>query len=117
MVKVLLIGIPFIAIATVAVIALRPNFSSLTSQPTPLATERPLVPEVQVIEEITLTTPSVNQVVTSPLKITGSAQGSWYFEGIFNVELVDDNGESLGTANVQAQGEWMTEAQVPFSAE
>jgi hypothetical protein len=56
-----------------------------------------------------------NQVVKSPLTITGKAVGNWYFEASFPVELVDGNGKSIMIKPAQAQGEWMTTDFVPFT--
>ncbi len=59
--------------------------------------------------------PTKEQVVTSPLKITGKAAG-WYFEASFPVELQDKNGNVIAQGPAQAQGDWMTAAYVPFEA-
>lgn len=64
---------------------------------------------------IQVTNPQPNQVVTSPLTITGQARGTWYFEASFPVKLLDGNGNQIAIAPAQAQGDWMTENFVPFS--
>jgi hypothetical protein len=69
--------------------------------------------EKQDLIRVTSVTP--NQVITSPLTITGEARGYWYFEASFPVELQDDKGTVLAQLPAQAQGEWMTEEFVPFS--
>ncbi len=56
-----------------------------------------------------------NQVIKSPLTITGQAVGNWYFEASFPVELLDGNGKSILIKPAQAQGEWMTTSFVPFT--
>jgi hypothetical protein len=61
--------------------------------------------------------PQENAVVDSPLIITGKARGTWYFEASFPVKLYDDEGNLLAQGPAQAQGEWMTEDFVPFSAQ
>ena len=53
--------------------------------------------------------------VTSPLTITGTAIGPWYFEASFPVELYDSSNNLLAQAPAQAQSDWMTEDYVPFS--
>lgn len=58
--------------------------------------------------------PNPNQEISSPLLITGEAIGTWYFEAIFNVQLLDGNGNLLGMAILTAKGDWMTENFVPF---
>jgi len=67
-------------------------------------------------ERIRVTTPSANAVITSPLSITGEARGMWYFEASFPVELVDAHRNQIAIVPAQAQGEWMTEDFVPFTA-
>ncbi|MFA6427068.1 MAG: GerMN domain-containing protein [Candidatus Magasanikbacteria bacterium] len=66
--------------------------------------------------EIVVDTPKINDEITSPLSITGKARGSWYFEGSFPIELLNDKGDKLTTAIATAQGEWMTTEFVPFTA-
>jgi len=61
--------------------------------------------------------PPPNQEVTSPLTITGEARGYWFFEAVFPVRLLDKNGNIIAQTLAQAQGEWMTENFVPFSAQ
>lgn len=62
-------------------------------------------------------TPRPNDGISSPLTITGQARGTWFFEASFPITLYDSQGNTLGTAIAQAQGEWMTENFVPFEAE
>lgn len=57
-----------------------------------------------------------NQKVTSPLTVTGSARGTWYFEASFPVELKDANGKTIAQVPAQAQSNWMTEDFVIFKA-
>lgn len=63
---------------------------------------------------IKVETPNVGQKVSSPLEIVGQARGGWYSEGGFPVYLYDANRKLLGRGIASAQGEWMTEAFVPF---
>lgn len=60
-------------------------------------------------------TPLPDQVITSPLVVTGQARGNWYFEASFPVTLLDANGKVLAQVPAQAQGEWMVTTYVPFS--
>lgn len=57
-----------------------------------------------------------NAQITSPITLTGRARGPWYFEASFPIELRDSNNTLLATAIAQAQGDWMTENWVPFTA-
>ncbi|MFA5318088.1 MAG: Gmad2 immunoglobulin-like domain-containing protein [Patescibacteria group bacterium] len=61
--------------------------------------------------------PQAGQIISSPLMIYGQARGNWYFEGDFPVVLTDWDGKIIGQGHATAQGEWMTEEFVPFSAE
>jgi len=56
-----------------------------------------------------------NQVVTSPLTVTGEARGNWYFEASFPVQLLDGTGKVLAIGPATAKGDWMTSNFVPFS--
>lgn len=67
-------------------------------------------------EMIEVTTPLSLSTVTSPLTVTGRARGPWYFEASFPIELRDANNVLIAKAIAQAQGEWMTEDFVPFTA-
>jgi hypothetical protein len=52
--------------------------------------------------------------VVSPLTIKGEALGTWFFEGVFPIEITDANGVILGQHFVEAKSEWMTPDYVPF---
>lgn len=66
---------------------------------------------------VTLTSPQHNDMISSPLAITGSALGTWYFEGDFPVKLYDMNNELIETSIATAKSDWMTEDMVEFEAE
>lgn len=72
--------------------------------------------ELEKTDLIQIATPRPNATITSPVTVTGKARGSWYFEGEFPVELRDADGKVLGTASARAQGEWMTQNFVNFTA-
>ena len=79
-----------------------------TSATTSQASEQNNVP--------TLTSPFLGARVKSPLPVTGSAIGSWYFEGSFPVVLVDASGNVIAQAPATAKGDWMSTSSVPFAA-
>ncbi|MBU1160146.1 Gmad2 immunoglobulin-like domain-containing protein [Patescibacteria group bacterium] len=62
--------------------------------------------------------PLQNSVIQSPLKFSGQARGTWYFEATFPVLIVDWDGriiaQSYATAHPPTGGDWMTEDLVPF---
>lgn len=77
--------------------------SSSTSQPT-------------LASQVKVSTPAKGEKITSPLAVTGSAPGPWFFEASFPVAIEDERGVVLGTGIAQAQSDWMTTDLVPFSA-
>ncbi len=52
--------------------------------------------------------------VSSPLTISGSISGSWFFEGNLPLRLEDDEERVISNGHAQAQGEWMTTDPVAF---
>lgn len=72
----------------------------------------PVVPEM-----IRVFSPEQKALVTSPLKIKGEARGTWFFEASFPIFIEDEAGREIGRGIATAQGEWMTEEFVPFTAE
>lgn len=65
---------------------------------------------------IRVTSPASQSVITSPVTITGMARGTWFFEGSFPISIVNWDGLIVGEGVATAQGEWMTEDFVPFTA-
>lgn len=60
--------------------------------------------------------PDSETPLTSPLTIRGEARGSWYFEATFQVVLTNWDGLIIAEGYATAQGDWMTENYVPFTA-
>lgn len=80
--------------------------------------------ELKKTDLIIITSPRPNQVISSPLTITGEARGYWFFEGDFPAQLLDKDGNILSEGIMSAQSDplngetsWMTEDFVPFSGE
>jgi len=67
--------------------------------------------------DINVFSPKSDEIVRSPLKISGEARGTWFFEGSFPILLKDENGEIVKEGFATAQKDWMTEDFVPFIAE
>jgi hypothetical protein len=67
-------------------------------------------------DKLVVQMPAPNAIITSPLIVSGSARGPWYFEASFPVKLLDGAGNELAVTPATAQGEWMTEEFVPFTA-
>ena len=97
----ILIGI---LILLVGWLAFHTEESAIEEQPKPFTSEK-----------VDVYAPLPNSIVESPLEITGEARG-WYFEGSFPVKITDANGNILGQAPAEAQGDWMTTSSVPFKA-
>jgi hypothetical protein len=72
--------------------------------------------ELEKSDLIRIDHPRPNQTITSPLTLSGRARGQWYFEATFPVRLLDADGTILAESDATAQGEWMTEEFVPFTA-
>lgn len=72
--------------------------------------------EIEKTDLIRLDSPRPNQSVKSPLTITGEARGYWFFEASFPVVLADWDGRIIAEGIATAEGEWMTENFVPFTA-
>ena len=77
----------------------------------PVKVDSPAMPE-----SLRLIAPYMNQEITSPLVISGQARGEWFFEASFPAVLTDQSGNILAQTPVAAQGDWMTQNFVPFSA-
>ncbi|MBD3360596.1 hypothetical protein GF366_02215 [Candidatus Peregrinibacteria bacterium] len=73
--------------------------------------------KTDVDSTIKVTNPLPNSEVTSPIELKGEAVGSWFFEGSFQVFLVDMNRNKISDSFATAQDEWMTEDFVPFKSE
>lgn len=87
--------------------------------------EVPAVPELPAdvqagIDEkadlIVLTSPVPNSVVSNPLSLSGQARGYWYFEATFPITITNWDGLIIGEGYATAEGDWMTEEFVPFTA-
>ncbi|MBY0472683.1 Gmad2 immunoglobulin-like domain-containing protein [Patescibacteria group bacterium] len=83
--------------------------------------QRPSSPTYATIDNlIAVDAPFKNATVSSPLVISGTARGTWYFEASAPIELRDANGKVIAQghidANPPAGGDWMTEEFVPFKA-
>ena len=54
--------------------------------------------------------------ISSPITITGEARGYWFFEASFPIIIVDWDGRIIAEHYATAEGDWMTEEFVPFTA-
>ena len=65
---------------------------------------------------IKINSPQPGSVINSPLTINGEARGSWFFEASFPIVLTDWDGLIIAEGFATADGDWMTEEFVPFTA-
>ena len=72
--------------------------------------------ELALIDKIRIDNPRPNQMISSPLTITGQARGTWFFEASFPVVLTDWDGLIIAEGIATAKSDWMTEDFVPFEA-
>lgn len=84
------------------------------AQPEPAQKAPPGNPKSDLIR---VQTPQPGALVASPLRVSGEARGTWFFEASFPVTLLDGDGRALVQTHAQAKGEWMTESFVPFESE
>ena len=83
----------------------------------PPETSETASPTADIPPEMTAQSPAPGAEVTSPLNLTGSTPGTWYFEGSFPIELIAEDGRVLVEHYASADGNWMTEEQVAFQAQ
>lgn len=67
-------------------------------------------------QDILVEKPEENKIISSPLLISGEARGTWFFEATAPVTLVDWDGKIIAESYLEAEGDWMTNSFVPFSA-
>lgn len=89
--------------------------------PTPTHTATPMTEtttyRTALGRTVVVTRPMTNAVVTSPLRVLGEVPGPWSFEASFGVEIQDAHHKQVAEHYATVQGDWMTEKDVPFTAE
>lgn len=83
-----------------------------TATTAPAPDSEPQAPSSPVLVE----SPPRGALITSPVRVTGKARGSWYFEAEFPIRVLDAHGDMIGTGVARAQGDWQTSSYVPFEA-
>ncbi|MCB9810761.1 MAG: Gmad2 immunoglobulin-like domain-containing protein [Candidatus Nomurabacteria bacterium] len=66
------------------------------------------------VDLIKVTSPLPNELISSPLVISGEARGFWFFEASFPIVLVDWDGKIIAEGYATAKDDWMTEDFVSF---
>lgn len=72
--------------------------------------------EPEVSSEVIINQPQINDIISSPLIVSGQARGSWFFEASLPIKLLDDNGNVLALVAAESESDWMTSDLVPFKA-
>ena len=78
---------------------------------------RPIIDNT-VIEtpDVIVNSPVAGSTIASPLTVSGTAVGNWYFEASFPIKLLDSNNQVIGTGLAEAQSDWMASSPIPFNA-
>jgi len=78
--------------------------------PATSTSEKPLHTRVEV------DSPKPNEKVGKTFSVSGKAPGPWFFEATFPIQVRDKDDAVIGRSHANAQGDWMTEGQVKFTA-
>jgi hypothetical protein len=88
-----------------------------STPPPPTDTPQPARIAPDTSDPVRIEAPAPDAVVTSPLRVAGTARGPWFFEATFPITLLDAHGTLVARSFVQAQGEWMTTEFVLFEGQ
>jgi len=91
------------------------NPATTTTTATGTETASSSLPSNTMSDTIVVTSPGGNATVQSPLILSGTARGSWYFEATAPAKLVNAANVVIAQGPITAQGDWMTNDFVPFS--
>ncbi len=89
------------------------DWSATTTAPTSAEPDTTLSP---LARRVVVASPRSGATVPSPFQMAGTAPGSWYFEASFPIIVTDSEGTKIATSHAEAQTDWMTEGDVPFTA-
>lgn len=87
------------------------NSNNISAIDEEAATTTPVLAPAVKVENI-----EANQPITSPLTIKGEARSDWFFEGVFPIKLVAENGTELGSTQAKAATDWTVPGNIEFSA-
>ena len=81
------------------------------------STTRMIFTPASAANDIHIDSPIVNATLhpSTPIKLSGQARGSWFFEATFGAELTDAKGKVISVGKVQSQGDWMVDSMVQFT--
>ena len=72
--------------------------------------------ELEKMDLIQIENPRPNQIISSPLNISGQARGFWFFEASFPITLEDENDNIIAGGIAEAKDDWMTTEFVRFES-
>jgi hypothetical protein len=101
-----------LAVIIIGAIIITAEFFAHTPDP---VTKQPTFFIVSDTEQVLIEEPFTEDIIGPTVAFSGSASGTWFFEGDFPVTLFDDNNIVLGQSFATAEGEWMTTEPVAFS--
>lgn len=112
------VGAMVIVVGTILLFVLQPapHVAEAPASVDEVVVEEPAPVEASLNDLIVLESPLPDAVVESPLTITGKARGTWFFEASFPVMLTNWDGLIIAQGIATAEGDWMTEDFVPFTA-
>ncbi len=68
-------------------------------------------------DDIEIEAPLAGARISSPLRASGTADNSWYYEAVFPARLMNRDGTVIAEAPAIAASDWMREGAVPFNIE
>lgn len=65
---------------------------------------------------VVVNSPYPGEKISSPLSVSGTARGGWFFEGSFPIDITDFEGNIIAQKYATAQDDWMVgrNVEVPF---
>lgn len=82
----------------------------------PTSATRTTAEPLALHDRVHVAAPLSGATVGRTLTISGEAPGSWFFEASFPIQIRDKDNNKIGQTTAQAQSDWMTTAQVLFTA-
>ncbi len=73
------------------------------------------VTDIDSRNDITVDNLIPGQEIKTPIIITGTVVGNWFFEGSFPVFMKDASGNQIGVGLATSSEDWMTTNTIPFS--
>lgn len=85
---------------------------------TPVASVNPSSAPAVSVESPTISSPSADSVIKSPLTVTGKVPAGWMFEGVFPIKLLDSEKNVIAQALAKevTAGSWQSGEPVDFKA-